>query len=320
MFFPENTLLAAATLGNKPINEDACITLVHEAAGFNAVIVADGLGSYTHAEHASAFAVNWMKKKLEQLDDVQAIDFQEFFVLLKHALVKYADEFENDNEVVLDRYSSMGTTLICAVETADEYIFGYVGNGAIWHIKANFNDFSAARLLPWNASNYLNPHTIEEGGREALFKLVSPSDNFEEISPVVIRLSKDKSFGDWLMICSDGVFSQDQLRVGKNSTGIWMKVEDSMVNFYKMMNDFFEEMYAKEQPTEISTADPAKISVSETTRVPDNATENTLLEQFLQTYLKNGTWDDDATLAVLIPQITLTYQQDKFQVSKLKKE
>ena len=318
---PENAVLATATLGNKPVNEDACAEVINEAARFNALIVADGLGSYSHADQASAFAVSWLKNRLMLLDDVQALDFQELFSLLKHALIKYVDEFETDSGRALDRNNAFGTTLICAVETPDEYLFGYVGNGAIWHIRAGFNDFSAARLLPWCASNFLNPDTIEENGREALVKLVSASDNFEEVMPTVIRIGKDKSPGDLIMICTDGIYSQDQLRMGKNSTGIWLKIEDSLLEFYTTMDTYFKKLFTPipettpaPQTTENTTlplAEPAaQVPLPETAEddLPANLTETELLQHFLQRYLKNGSWDDDATLGVLISKEALWYQ------------
>jgi serine/threonine protein phosphatase PrpC len=323
---PENSILATATLGNKPLNEDHCGEVVNETAGFNALIVADGLGSYQFADQASAFVVTWLKNRLMLIDDVEALDFQELFTLLKHALIKYVDEYEIDTNATIDRYNAFGTTLICAVETQTNYVFAYAGNGAIWHIKAGFNDFSAARLLPWCANNFLNPDTIEEGGREALVRLISPSDNFEEVQPTIIKITKDKNPGDLIMICTDGIYSQDQLRMGKNSTGIWLKIEDSLIDFYKMLDDYFKTLFTPIPENSVATeeesdnesspsADVINPSTPENSddddAIPANLTETELLQYFLQRYLKKGHWDDDATLGVLITKETMWYQSAK---------
>jgi PPM family protein phosphatase len=303
------SIFAAATRGNKPVNEDACVCFQNETAGFQALIVADGLGSYGYAAEASAFAVSWMQHKLMQLDDAGAIDFEAFFPLLKHSLIEYVEEFEADNQTLLDRFANFGTTLLCAVETPDYQLIAYVGNGAIWHIKANFNEFSPARLLPWNAVNYLNPHSVEEGGREALYRLLSPSDNFDEITPTVLRLNKDTDFGDILMLCTDGIYSQDQLRMGKNSTGIWLKIEQSLLDFYAGLSEYFTTI--QQQPVENQTV-VTEISDEALPPEPGILAETQLLEQFLQNYLQKGTWDDDATIAVLITPEALRYQTGRF--------
>jgi len=77
----ETSILAVCTLANKPINEDACVKLSNDNANFNAVIVADGLGSNGYASNASNFVVQWMQNKLLQLDDVAFIDFFEGIIM-----------------------------------------------------------------------------------------------------------------------------------------------------------------------------------------------------------------------------------------------
>jgi len=292
----DTSILAICSLANKPINEDACIKLSNENANFSAVIVADGLGSNGYASNASAFVVQWMQNKLLQLDDVAFIDFFEFFPLLKHALIAHVENFEVENNLSLDRFQNFGTTLICAIETENEFILAYTGNGSIWHIKGNFNDFSAGRIIPWNSINYLSPHTVEESGREALYKLISPTDNFDEIVPTVIRISKDKNYGDIIMICSDGIFSQDQVRIGKNTTGAWMKIEDCLIDFYPYLNLFFNQK--NENNLEYDFKDNFTFS-------EDNLTE------IFQQYLAKGTWDDDATLGIIVSKEALLYQKTR---------
>ena len=285
--------IAIASLANKPVNEDFCLKLTNENAGFNAVIIADGLGSNGYAANASQFVCNWMMNKLLQLDDVGSIDFLEFFPLLKHALIAHVEEFENENSLSLERYQNFGTTLICAVETEEEFIFAYVGNGAILHIKGNFNEFSPARIIPWNTVNYLSPHTIEQNGREALYKLVSPTDNFDEITPTIIKINKEKNYGDIIFICTDGIFSQDQVRVGKNTTGAWMKVENCLIEFYNSLNSYF----VKEPLNGFNDEDPNNGPIK--------------LENYLQQFLKDGEWDDDATLGLIISKEAIEYQNNK---------
>jgi two-component sensor histidine kinase len=68
----------------------------------------------------------------------------------------------------LDWRNAFGTTVLCAVETIDHIVVGYLGNGAIIHIRGNFTTFPPSQLLPWTAINYLNPHTISQGGKNTM--------------------------------------------------------------------------------------------------------------------------------------------------------
>jgi hypothetical protein len=133
--------------------------------------------------------------------------------------------------------------------------------------------------------NILNPHTIPENGKEALYRLISDNTNFSECIPSIIELEKDDEYGDIIMICTDGIYSGDQIKVGKNDKGTWLKYEPLMLKFFEYMAHFFKnnQLYNKES-----------------------------IEQIIKQYLEEikPMLDDDATIGVLISSKTLNYQNE----------
>lgn len=269
-----NLLTATGTITNKSENQDAHIELE------NAIIVADGLGSLSFAGEASQIVVQSIHAELlYNIEKSEKTDFNLIFENAKSKLILQATETGNDA-------NHYGTTVIVALDREKVLEIAYAGNGAIWHIKGNFNEFPSTYLFPWNAINLLNPHSIPQGGKEALYRLISANSSFQEAEPSIITLKKDDFFGDILMICTDGVFSNDQLNMGNNSAGKWIKFEETMNIFFQNIKLFFEEV-----------AEPSRESLSD----------------FITNYLEaiKPIIDDDASVGILITPQVLNYQKNK---------
>lgn len=254
---------------------------------FNSIFIADGLGSFKYPRLASERVIDFFKASAQDLNASPSKGhhpkFKEVFKQAKEKLIGFANEnFKDEDKEEPNLY---GTTAITVFETEGKVSVAYAGNGAIWHIRGNFNEFPAAYHYPWNAVNYLNPHTIPEGGKEALYRLISNSSDFDECVPTCIEIEKDKSVGEIIMICTDGIYSADQVKAGKNDKGVWVRYEPTMLKFFDCIKDFFKskQHYSKEE-----------------------------LEQTLNNYLEElkPTLDDDATIGLLVTKEALNYQNE----------
>lgn len=279
----DNSIVAFATITPKSENQDDCNAV--SVNNLNSVFVADGLGSYLYAKEASKQVISYLTSNVSTIDVQQSKNtipnFTTIFKNTKDKLIEFANDFYITNPK--QEENNLGTTLLVAFENESKLIFSYVGNGGGWHIKGNFSEFSSNYLYPWNAINILNPHTLPENGKEALYKLISDSTDYKECIPSVIELHKDNEVGDIFMICTDGIFSSDQYKAGKNDKGIWVKYEHSMFKFYEYLNHFFKscQLYSKEALTEI-------------------------LVQYLEDIKPQ--LDDDATIGIIITKETLNFQ------------
>lgn len=279
----EKSVIATASTTNKTENQDCKGEF--EGNKLNAIFVADGLGTFKYAKQSSERVIDFFKSYTLDLNNSSEINsnpkFHEVFRYAKEKLIDFAVENKKDEDK--DEPFLYGTTAITVIESQQKISIAYTGNGAIWHIRGNFNDFPDSYLFPWNAINYLNPHTIPEQGKEALYRLISNSVDFSECIPTVIKIDKDIFVGDIFMICTDGIYSEDQLKIGKNEKGVWVRYEPAMLKFFDYLKHFFKnnQYYNKES-----------------------------VEQTLIQYLEDikPILDDDATIGVLITAEALNYQ------------
>jgi serine/threonine protein phosphatase PrpC len=278
------SLTASSTVTNKQENQDCHFVLS------DALIVTDGLGSFAHAKTAAEFVASYFKSEISARLELDAVAL--FADSKKHlieiATLEQGEKIQGETPYVQE----YGTTAIAVIERINEIICAYVGNGAIWHIRGNFNEFPTPYLFPWNAINYLNPHSIPVNGKEALYRLISNNTEDEEAIPTVIKFSKDDYFGDIIMICTDGVYSADQFDGGTNSKGVWVKYEESMLKFFSELSVFFSTI--------------------------ENFSQQGL-QLFVEKYLDSikANIDDDATIAVLISSQALAYSQKKLQQAQV---
>lgn len=220
---------------NPNLNQDAAWS--EKKTDYNIMVVADGLGSFDYADLAAQYACQGIAE-YAQNKIAHSFDMKEAFVYTQQYLVREAEKYLEKNLIKPVHNNIFGTTLLVALETGQEFICGYCGNGGIFHIRGNFDHFQASQYLPWNAVNYLNPHTIQNTqGKEALYKLLSFYGTASEYTPTICRISKDNDlYGDMLMICTDGIFSNDQVQIGKDSkNNLWIQGETTMATLYEFL-------------------------------------------------------------------------------------
>ncbi len=281
--------VASATYRQRPTdNEDAVGTAECPAHGLRAVVIADGLGSQEHAGLGAQWSVETVTHLIESATRWSAPDMRHLFVQARQRLRERAEVYCAQENLVCDWEQSFGTTLIVAVEDEHSLWLGYVGNGAIWHVRGGFNEFSENQYLPWNALNYLNPHTLQnEHGKEALYRLISTAED-DDAEPTILQIQKDTVHGDLLMICTDGIHSNDQVNVGrtKDST-IWLKMEQPLLRFFEALKELF------------SRNDPETVT---------DQRLRAALERYLERLCADGLLDDDSSLGVIITSTALHYQ------------
>lgn len=288
-------LMAAATTSNKKVNQDAYALARNGKVPLAGLIVADGLGSHYGAEVASSTVATTLRGALEQIECSCEIDLPRLFDEAQQGLNRqvreHADELPDD----LDWRNAFGTTVISLVETKDQLVMGYLGNGGIFHIRGNFNTFPSSQLLPWTAVNYLNPHSVPQGGKNVLYKLLSVRSSASEIAPTVLALGKDlEGFGDILLLCTDGIYSYDQTPMGRDSNEqIWISGEATLALFFESLKSFF----AGHEYTE-----PAL---------------HAALDDYLGQLSVKNLVADDCTVGVLITERALRYQESLWS-SRLK--
>lgn len=280
----KNSLFAGGSISLKKTNQDSYFTKECLNLNCNILVVADGIGSFHQSEIASKFVSNNVIDIIERLDDVQKLNLIDVFKEVQLSLKeKYEKEFKEEDRTE----KAYGTTLICCVETVDEFIIGYVGNGAIFHIRGDFNTFPERFYLPWNSINLLNPHSKEEEGKNAMYRFIAPNCTSQQITPTIIRLSKDEyGSGDIIMLCTDGIYSYDEVKMGKDPNGeIWISGENSMELFYKHFKLFYQR---KEFQSD---------SLKE------------MINNYLEDLKSNELIDDDATMAITISSVTFKDQK-----------
>jgi serine/threonine protein phosphatase PrpC len=263
-------------------NQDAYDIVVNEC--IRGVIVADGIGSHYKSEIAAQSCVETIKKGLSKVRSAKNIDFKLLFQQAKEQLITYADQNKDLKEV--DRNRALGTTLICALELEKEIKVAYVGNGCIWHIQGNFNSFGPHRYLPWNSINLLNPHSVDEGGKAALYKYLSPNE--VNCEPTQITITKNNPFGDIILIATDGIYSYDQVLVGKDDEGsIWVSGEETMALFYQALSKVLTDNGG--------TMDEKKLESA--------------MGSYLRLLKEKQLMNDDTTLGLIISSQALKYAQ-----------
>ena len=278
-------VIATATRPDKQINQDYHAKIFNPHLNLLGVIVADGLGSHLYSDIGSKESVDFVKRYLEHIKDIKELNITAIFKAAKENLIQFAQRDSDINFETLDKDRSFGTTLILAFEYELEgkkvFKIAYVGNGAIWHIRGNFNRIDSL-ALPYNALNYLNPHSLMIEGRETLYKLISISDDYYQAEPTIIELNVDSEFGDIIMICTDGIYSYDQVKMGSRDGLVWV-CDEKINDFFTKLNQFLQQ------------------NASEITQ------DNTQL--FLEDYLKSVEIDDDSTIGIIINNKAIAFQK-----------
>jgi len=267
-------------------NEDAFAVLGGPAVPVRGVAVADGVGSYSHARLAADAAVRGVAAASGALRRPAPAALRALFQAA-HAAVREAARDESGDGGEAPAAESFGTTLLVALDTPADLWAAYLGNGAIWHVRGNFDGFPAATALPWCAVNVLAPHSVLHHGREVLYRIVDASA--EPAPPSVVRLQPDPEFGDLLVVCTDGIYSADQLTQGTDVNGsLWVSAEAAMVELFRTLRELFAGWDGRGQP-ELYRA----------------------LAGCLGRLRDRGMLEDDATVGVIVTAAALGYHRRK---------
>lgn len=273
-------------------NQDAAAALTLPD-GQQSVLVADGLGSFAWAGEAARFVVEASRRLLagEGGMPLPQRALPELFPRVQAQLAVHAGAalaaLPQDVRARIDPSQSWGTTLLVAAETTDLLIAAYVGNGGIFHLRGSFFASGSEGALPWNVTNYLNPHSIREMGREALYRYLGAAVEPHQIEPTTFGLRKDTRFGDILLLCSDGIFSQDQVRYGEPGDGsTWGELSLPLLAVLGSLRTCF---------AEAADLTAQRLEATLTTCLADLRTRELL--------------DDDATLGLLVTGQACAYRR-----------
>ncbi len=280
------TLVCAVSVTPRPEperNEDACVSVCVPRAGVRGVAVADGLGSYSRAGEAAREvaeeAAEWLRVETE---DFGRATLPRLFAQVHARLRAYAREEAGGAD---PEPQTFGTTLLVGLDAGAELVAAYAGNGAVWHIRGNVDRFPSAGM-PWNAVNLLNPHSVPSDGREVLYNLVDAADACPPV-PAVVSVRKDPRFGDVLLLCTDGIYSADQVTHGTDAGGsLWISAEATLVECFHALRDLFA---GWDGESELPLRDA--------------------LLACLDGLRSRGMLEDDATLGVIVTADALRYQR-----------
>lgn len=285
-------LIGCATDTNKnSINQDYCLVVENKIIGISGVIIADGIGSHFKSEIAAKFCSIKLKELVEQVQTIEELNFEKLYRDVKASLMEFAKNSDEFDFNTIDKNSSLGTTLICILDCGNTYFIAYSGNGSIWHIDGRFNTFGKNFYLPWNSVNLLNPHTIEQDGKAALYRYLSISDR--QYLPTILILNKNQfSPGEIILATTDGIFSNDAVPIGKDSNDtIWIKGEETMPILYSQLSDFLSR-----NPKDAKAEDLESV-----------------LAQYLNELKEKTIMHDDTTIGVIISENTIEYHQSIYE-------
>lgn len=261
------SLMCNMSQTNKSENQDASICLSNQYG--NVFVVADGIGSFVNPKEASSIVINYIKNNIDVIKPQSTILTDCFLdmgkTLRESAKKKYGDA---------DKENLFGTTLILGIETEDKLMFAYVGNGAILHIRGTITNFGKHDDA-WYIHNLLSPHSVNQGGREALYGYLSNDRYTSGHIPTIIEISKDHTHGDIFVICTDGIYSSDHIeQYSSKNLGLLYKIDDNLIALKDSLYDFV----AKKRF--------------------DNCSLDSFVFDFLSDIKPNIT--DDATMAILV--------------------
>jgi len=271
------SIIAAATNTNrldKSKNEDCHLAKEIKELSSSIILVADGVGSCKYAQISSRTVAGSFISQIENLKEIDKLDFYAFFEIARNELIKLKGDGKEGDGLY-------GTTLIALIETDKKIKISYVGNGAIWHIRGGFSS-----QYPWNAVNLLNPHNITNSqGKAVFYQSFSDKPNID-CTPTVMEIEKDDIQGDIFMVCSDGIYTEDEREVCKDANELpLVMIEKAIQEFFVHLKGFF-------------------MGVGPYT--------NDKLEETLKKYLDkiHPELEDDATLGVLITKTAIDYQSN----------
>ena len=93
----DKSLIATATITNKSENQDCKGEF--EGINFNAIFIADGLGSYKYAKLSSERVIDFFVNDAKRYQSkIQGINFSEVYKEAKQKLISFANDVISDEE------------------------------------------------------------------------------------------------------------------------------------------------------------------------------------------------------------------------------
>lgn len=267
-------------------SQDAASVIVRP--DYCATIVADGMGAHADSGKAAYHCATEARAILEEADYFPdpLVLFEQVQQSLAKKAPEWLDEMPPETRARIDLDRAFGTTLIVGAETENALLVAYVGNGCAFHLRGDFASFPEQIPLPWSCVNLLNPHTVCENGREALYRYQSPTSSLAMATPSLVVVGTDHTFGNILLIATDGLYSYDQVRRGVDPDGeLWISTGKPLLAVHAALRSLFL------QPGELTAG-----SVQEA------------MDACLEKLRSDGLLEDDTTLGLMISPQALAYR------------
>jgi hypothetical protein len=240
------------------------------------LVVCDGVGSSACSDRAAVWASKRISHVIVSADpsDISPSLLRTAFSRAKEDLIEDEPRLRIADS---DHPTCLSTTVITVVERKDDYLIGYMGNGAVHMVPGDFLSFVRQNRWPWSATQVLVPQTsLSDSGTEILDVVLSPHSSCKDMR--VISIEKDRRLGEILIVTTDGVTSPDHQRSGRDAGGrLWLQVDPRMEAL--LFKDFAQ--------------------LPEICAMQGEAARQKLGE-LLCHFLWSNQWDDDATIGVLI--------------------
>lgn len=254
----------------------------------NVVTIADGVGSSVGSEEASKIVTEKFTEFCLNEKDINFEIIEEIWKKLGEELKKEFENYKELNEINFSRVltSCFATTLLSLIETEKYYFVTYLGNGSLWYIRGDFVDFfnnKNSRKWPWCAVDLLIPHTSYDGD-EILFGILD--QNGLNSSPKIIQIKKDSEFGEIFILTTDGVSSNDKVRIKYNEK------EPSIPKFSEINNNIYSLLV-------------------ELKNYIENYEDNKTLNDLINNFLIERKFDDDATIAISMSEKAIEYIKNR---------
>ncbi len=270
---------------NSSDNEDSFAHVSKPGIPHNVVALADGIGSKEKSKEAAEIVTNFIKQQFTQvrLPAVYNPSWEKIYKRIRQHLRQYTQSPYVLGNGGRDMDDLFATTLLIACEWGDYFDISYVGNGVVIHIRPCFQ-FLNEEIPPQSISYHLNPHTVAQQGKEALYRFISPNGSDAQVTPTVLRLKKDLLQGDIIIVATDGLDSADQANVGQTDDGLWVQVPEILMRLYQLIRSFLSVAHLPETSLQI------------------------MLESFLATLRNEEKLKDDTTIGILITGEVFDYQ------------
>ena len=277
----ERVDIAVESKSSKELNQDA--GTVYLGQHCSAVAIADGVGSSFDAHIAAELAVRVFLAGVEELDqqaivmDVCAV--RQLWGRVAQELRSYYTQHPIHYR---ERPTALQTTLATVIELEERYLISYLGNGSLFHIRGDFWSFWDRRW-PWCITDLMLGHSfLGDTGKDVLYGIIAPIGLTAGVR--FLELWKDKEYGDLLVLCSDGISSPDHLRIGRDANDkLWIEVNPYLD---ALLNQFLKPYFAQ---------------------LGQQVDTRAMLMQTLDMFLKAQTFNDDATLGIVISRQARDY-------------